>query len=758
MKNTGRIYKTDMKNAATNWVATMLIVGLIFLPSLYAWLNIKATWDPYGQTDQIPVGIVNEDVGVKVRDKDVHVGDDLVKTLKENKSMDWKFVDRDKAMKKVNRGDYFAVIVIPKDFSKKLGTVIDNKPQKATVEYYVNEKINAIAPKITSKSATVIVNEVSSKFVGSVNGVIFETFNDLGLELESDLPDIQRFEEYIFKVEKDLPEIHKTLNDSYANAASAKQKIQEGQAMIPKAEKSANDGLEIINNTTGYLNEAEGRLNAISPKIKTDLNKVRDISSQGNAVIKKLQNPQISFEKGGELVDQFGGQVVEAQKKIETIEQTIKALQAQATKIAANMAEAPVPQPDESAGEVEPEAPTLPNRGEEVAKELLKQQQADLQNALDRLAVLKGALQEVQGNMGQFKTFTKDKKQEVDQKLAELDQLTANTTVQIDGFIKEYNERIEPTVLAQISQAKVTLNNAHDMLTGIQKAIPGVATILNDTNNSVTKGQDMLQYGLAEFPYVNSKINELAERIRSIQGETDIGEIITLLQNDSKAESSFFEEPVKLSEHKLYPIPNYGSGMAPFYTTLAIWVGCLLLISLMSVEVKREEGFTDREEYFGRFLTFITIGFLQTLIVTLGDIHLLGVYVKEPFWFVIFGLVISLVFMLIVYTLVSVFGDVGKAMAIVMLVLQIAASGGTYPVALLPKAFQVIHPFLPFSYGVNIMREAVGGIVWEKASHDLIMLSFFGIGAIILGAFLKKPVNKQTRKLMKKSKESGLFH
>lgn len=154
----------------------------------------------------------------------------------------------------------------------------------------------------------------------------------------------------------------------------------------------------------------------------------------------------------------------------------------------------------------------------------------------------------------------------------------------------------------------------------------------------------------------------------------------------------------------------------------------------------------------------MSIGIFQTIIVTLGDIYLIGSYVKEPLWFILFGLLASLVFMALVYTVVSVFGDIGKAMAIVFLVLQIAGSGGTYPVALLPEFFQNINPFLPFTYAIDLMREAVGGIVWERAIHDIIFLSFFGIAAILIGAFLKKLLNKKTNTLMKKSKESGLFH
>lgn len=324
--------------------------------------------------------------------------------------------------------------------------------------------------------------------------------------------------------------------------------------------------------------------------------------------------------------------------------------------------------------------------------------------------------------------------------------------------MKDYKENIEPVVKQKISDAQQTLTSADDILSEIKSTIPEVKEVLSSTETHIGDGQGMLNTILGEYPYVNSKINELADRIREIQGETDINEMIELLRNDPEAEKNFFEEPVKLSKNELFPIPNYGSGMTPFYTVLAIWVGGLLLISLLAVDVHDREGLTGRERYFGRMFTFLTIGLLQTLVVTLGDWLLIGSYIAHPVWFVLFGLIISIVFMTLIYTLVSVFGDVGKAMVIVLLVLQIAGAGGTYPVILLPKLFQAISPFLPFTYAIDLMREAVGGIIWESAIHDMIILSLFGIGALLFGTLLKNVINKHTDKLMKKSKDAGLFH
>lgn len=735
MKNIWKIFKTDGKNIGTNWVAAVLIGGLILLPSLYAWFNIAASWDPYSQTDQIPVGVVNEDAGAMVRDKEIDVGKDLVHTLKKNDDMDWQFVDREEAMDKVDYGDYYAVIVIPEDFSKKLATVITDNPKKATVEYYVNEKINAIAPKITEKGASVVVDKISNNFVSTVNGVIFDMFNNLGLEFEKDLPDIKQFEDYIFKMEKDLPDIKKLLNESLTDASSAEDIINKAQGIIPKAQQTTTNGLAIINDTTAFLTKAENRLNEISPKIKKDLAKVQEVSKSANEFIKKIQSADIDFSKGDQLTNQALERLNGGIQSLETIETALNQLK----------------ETNNTDGDQSGNQSGNQENGDQQSNQQIDQ-------ALKQLVTLKTSLQDVKENITTIDSFIHEKQQQVDSKLDELQKKTANVNTRVDAFIKEYNESIEPTVLAEVAKAKGTLADAKGMLVGIQTTIPEIKQILNRTEKNLGKGENKLAYISSQFPYVSSKVNQLADRIREIQGETDISEIIELLQNDPEAERNFFAEPVQLDQTKLYPIPNYGSGMAPFYTVLAIWVGALLLISLLATDVRKSELYSVRQVYYGKYLTFMSIGVLQTLIVTLGDIFLIDVYIKQAFWFVLFGLLISLVFMAIVYTLVSVFGDVGKAMAIVFLVLQLAGSGGTYPVALLPSFFQTINPFLPFTYAIDLMREAVGGIVWERAINDMIFLSIFGVAALLLGTFLKAALNKKTNALMKKSKDSGLFH
>lgn len=723
MKKVWEIYRDDMKNIATNWVVIVLIGGLVLLPSLYAWFNIKASWDPYGQTDQIPVGVVNEDEGATVRGENIDVGDELVKSLKDNVDMNWQFTDHDTAMDEVEYGNYYAVIVIPKDFSEDLATVVSGNPQKAEMNYYVNEKINAIAPKITDKGATVIVDEISSEFISTVNGVIFDMFNQIGLELEADLPDIEQFKEYIFTVEESLPEVHDLLSNTDGDATEAKKLIADVLGKIPEAESVAGEGLETIESTLTHVSNAESKLDELSPKIKEDLKQAQQIAHDIHDLLAKAEGNATIQEDIKAGMEKAQGDLDESITQLEQINTLLAKLEEQVSD----------EKEEGESGENLPDQETIAKAQVEVASLItVLETMGDDLDSLDGVGA------------------------EVDKVLKEVTATSKATSEKADQFMDEYTDTLEPAIRDALKSVKSQLTSAKGLVTDVQGVIPQVQNILESTDGNLDEGQGMIQDLLNEFPFVQDKVKETADKIRKIEKETDLEDIIDLLKNDSDAEQGFFAEPVKLHKNELFPIENYGTGMTPFYTVLAIWVGALLLISLLSTDLAGG-NYTPKQMYAGRLGTFLTIGFLQTMIVTLGNMLLLGVNVSSPVWFVLFGICISVIFMLIVYTIVSIFGDVGKAIAIVLLVLQIAGSGGTYPVVLLPPFFQAINPFLPFTYAVDLLREAVGGIIWERVFHDLLFLGLFGVLFLLAGLFLKKPINRIMSKTLE-SKSSRLFH
>lgn len=288
-----------------------------------------------------------------------------------------------------------------------------------------------------------------------------------------------------------------------------------------------------------------------------------------------------------------------------------------------------------------------------------------------------------------------------------------------------------------------------------RKAADFITAGLPRADQGVERAAELVR---SDLPALMASVRKAAATLRDIKEEVDLEEIAQLLGGDIQRQSDFLANPVVLKQQTLYPIPNYGSAMTPFYVVLSLWVGGTLLISLLRTAV--DTGgirYLGYQLYFGRLLTFLTVGILQALVAVLGNIFLLGCYVADPVWFVLFAVLISVVFVTIVFTLVSVFGSIGKGIAIVFMVLQFSSSGGTFPISTTGHFFQVLNPFMPFTYAISLLREAVGGLLPEVAIRDALLLVLFGVLALLLGLTLQKPLQGFIRKAAAQAEESKLI-
>src|SRR5699024_919522 len=430
--------------------------------------------------------------------------------------------------------------------------------------------------------------------------------------------------------------------------------------------------------------------NEMSPKIKKDLKTAKGTADDINSLMEDIESANVNFEEGKKIKQNINDKVNDEIERIESDENELNGVLKQLENKQVESNKQTTEEDTEKTEEDDDEAEEDTTLTDEEKQNINEKEIKTINETLEKLGNIKTVLVESKENAGEIDKFIDNKKSEVDKIFNNIKDLSTNASSRLDDFIAEYNESIEPTVLNEVSNAKQTLAEGRELLSGVNEMIAEVESNLNKTSGDVDEGEETLEKILGEYPYVNDKVGELADKLRKVKEEADINEIISLLQNDPEAEKGFFSEPVKLDEHSVFPIENYGSGMTPFYTILSLWVGALLLISLLSTDTSLTDDYGLRHVYFGKLLLFALLGILQTLIVTTGDIFLLGVNIASPIWFVIFGLFCSLIFVTIVYTFVSIFGDIGKSMVIVMLVLQIAGSGGTYPVVLLPKFFQVI--------------------------------------------------------------------
>lgn len=295
MKQIWRIYKTDLRNVAKHWAAIVIVLGLMILPSLYAWFNIKASWDPYGNTKGIQIAVSNQDVGSNLRGKDINIGKEIVDSLKKDKNFGWKFVDEKQAIYGVERGDYSASITIPKDFSEKIATVLNENPQKPELDYYVNEKVNAIAPKITAKGASGLTEEVSKNFVKTANGEIFKIFNDLGIDLETNLPSIEKVKDLVFKLEAQFPEMNTLMDKALDDATRAEDIVKVAQKDLPVVESVINDGQEALANLDKFFARQDQTLQNAPGTIRNDLVAAKGVMDSAAAFTDFLMNPGVDL-------------------------------------------------------------------------------------------------------------------------------------------------------------------------------------------------------------------------------------------------------------------------------------------------------------------------------------------------------------------------------------------------------------------------------------------------------------------------------
>lgn len=729
MKPIFAIYIKDLRGIVTNWATAVIIGGLIILPSLYAWFNIKASWDPYSQTSGIRVAVVNQDAGSTLRGQSLKIGDEIISSLRENHNIGWIFTSEDKAMKGLKRGQYYAVIVIPDSFSARIASVLTPTPEKAEILYYVNEKINAVAPKITAKGASSVTSEVNRNFIKTANGAIFSIFNQIGLELKQELPLIRKMKTLALRFQELYPEINQAAGTAVDDLHATQNIVGKVQNELPHAAELADKGKQWADNTSAFLNRGGEVLETSSPIVKDTL-------------IQLTQAADLASRTTGLLLAKLEQDNEDESKELLTPQQSEHLTQG--LSVAAGIAESLA----DMLARLEPSAP-----GNKLTGAV-----AELRQAGGEFNQMAGLFPGVRSSAVETGAAPGLKDAAI-AALTKLHGLAESAADRLNRLSGNFDNIIQPAIKSAMDTLKQEASHAGKLLQEATGDLPVIDKVLTDAGKGLTaaiKGAEEIR---KELPTAEKKLQEVTRRITSLEKEGTLEDLIGLLSLDFAKESEFFAEPVILKENRVFPIPNYGSAMSPFFTTLSVWVGGLLLVSMLTVEVHdRLDGIRSYHEYLGRFLTFLTLALLQTVFTTVGDLLILGTYAADPLRFVLYGLLLAAVFMLIIYTLVSVFGNVGKAMAIVLLVLQLAGSGGTFPIQVTPPFFQAIYPFLPFTYGISLMREAVGGSVQDIVTRDIYVLLLYAGLSLALGLGLKKSVNKAAAKWVEKAKSGHLIH
>lgn len=718
-KNIIKIFKRDMKSMIKNPIALLIIIGSCILPSLYAWVNIKAIWDPYAsiRTSNISIAIVNNDIGTSFRGENINAGKDVVDNLKNNHKIAWKFVNSKNANIGILNGTYYAMIEIPKNFSSCLVSIVSDNPKKPEIIYKVYTKGSPLTTKITDSAKDTLVDSIQSNFVYSINKTIFSFLNSIGQSADTHKDDIINLKDNIIKL---------------------------------------NDNMDMITYILTNIKNTSSNLTPILSEIKTNIpliNSQINILSQGNENNKNFVNsiqPSLnsSFDAIGINLENAKGDIYRTESLIENLNSLIS--QANSSSI------------NSTIDKINYEIDILNNEINPIINFLTKidsfTNNTEISNLLKSLNNIQTSLNNEKNNIKSLQNELSNTNQINENILNSISKNTTNLKTELINIQNEYDVNTKNALNSIAIEFTNYANNTSSILESIEnfnkQGNNSLDTLIHGSE-LITEQSGKLNNRLFEF---KDNINTLSNKLKLITNN-DIIQIITILQNNPELMGDFVSSPFNVKEENIYTISNFGSSMAPTYTALAIWVGSIILVTLLKIDVAFFPGsdhLTLKEKYLGKLLTFLTLASIQGIIVALGDKFLLNVQMINVFLMIMVAFVSAITFTVITYTLVSIAGNFGRALSIILLIIQIAGSGATYPIQLQPLVFRILQPLFPFTYSVSGFREAIAGPLISTVSLDFAALILILIFFILIGIFLKEPLYNKIHKFQMNFKNSGI--
>lgn len=714
MRNIIKIFLNDAKRISSNVVAVVVIMGLCILPSLYAWFNIFSNWDPYGPeaTSNLKVAVASDDEGIMIAGNSINIGASVLEALEANTTIGWVFTDTtDEAIDGVYDGSYYAALIIPENFTEEMISFLGGEIDHPDIIYYENAKKNAIAPKITQKAKTTVQEQVNSTFVSTLAETLMKVSNSLyGLDEEGDgLTNnvLTRLNE----LSGDLQSYVNILNSFVSILNSAQSIVETSQAMMPNINNMVSTGEASINSMQSLLVTGNGTADSVADMVSYSFDMVNDTLDNVSAVITDKLN---SLGNYGQVA---GTSISGAQTVMPYLEQMFN----QAV-----------------------------SGWEQTADAQTQAQIADVRSQLDVISADLAAL-EANANA------TSDEVTALSNKIiTEIN----NCKSAIDNLRNSFAYTVKPQLDSTMNSMQNSMIATAGILNGVDADFDGVENALDDYHSTLEKGSASLTDSLEMAQNLLVGLNDVIADLVSLQQNDQYQEILEIVQSDPALLGEFIASPVNLDTVGIYEIENYGSAMAPFYTILALWVGALILVAIIHVKVHPVEGLTNvkpYQEYFGRYILFFMVGQIQTLITVLGDLFYIRIQCHNPFLFWLAGAVSSLVFTLFIYSLTVAFGNVGEALAIVVMVIQVAGAGGTFPIETLPKVYQMVYKYLPFPYGMNAMRETIGGIYQMDYWKYVGALGIYILISLFIGLVLAIPFRKLNHIIEKSKEKSGVM-
>ncbi len=686
MRNIRKIFFRDVKALLKNPFALIIAGGLCVIPALYAWFNIYSNWDPYGNTGNIQIAAVSNDKGYTDADGHaVSVADTVMESLKENKSIRWVMVKSEEdAVKGVYNGSYYAAVVFSEDFTECMYQGFLNGLKRPQVTYYENEKKNAVATKITDTAVSTLENNINEQYISLVVRMLFDRQGDMVSDMEAaDITDTV------------LSKIQRAKDTAQRFSIILGSLVQANDKLTASLD-GANSDLGTIRNNLDHAQEGIADvpdMQALAERLNAANAHAVQSVSDALAQLEQAKKTGIAQQKNA-VYQQLAASLSSAKNSLESLMNSLQSLNAATVNISRGI----------------------------VLTQLENQSQA-LELMIGRLS--SGASEDTQEN-----GIVTEMEQQLEQQIKAVQQSLQTTVSQSLAMLGSDLQKASAEMLQVIGNIK-----EDTQLLGM--ILENGVTAVDLTNQSFS--------GLAkDLNTVTAKLDQIMDVIQGVSNAQLAQRFLDFMKGNSEEYGAFFAEPVTIETQAVYPVDNYGSGVAPFYTTLALWVGGVVLVSLIKVKAHTEglEHPKPYELFLGRYLLFLVMALLQAAITVWGNFYLLHIQCLYPRRFLLAAFVTSLTFSLLIYALTISFGDLGKALIVVLMVIQIAGSSGTYPIEILPQFYQKLYIFFPFPYAINAMREAVAGMYEYDYTLYLLRLLLFAAAALVLGLLIRLPFRK----------------
>ena len=727
--------KRDAEHVFANVISLVVCVGMVVVPSFYAWFNIAGSWDPYGNTGNLKVAVANSDAGYtgELIPMSLNMGERMTSSLVESTSIGYTMTSEDEAIEGVQSGKYYAAIVFPEDFTTDMMSVLSSSATKPKVLFYQNEKANAIAQIVTNKASTAVQQDIDESFASSVTSVGAGVLEDLTNYLDDD-----QLAEFTGKLNSAVTDAQKGLQETASTTRSFASILDSASSLLGNGTGGASDSVKATAEVGDGLRETAGDVRSLSSAVDGATDSVNKALASSSASMDKVKASiddafsdagdaagasQAALESAAGTVDT---QVAELDKLLDALGQTDTLTKTWYESWDNGADPGFTGQIGVSRDDVYSAYVTVDGLNSSVRS--LRASLADLSAGLRKTA----------GDVGTASGAAADSKQQLDDLVDKAKSGITSVQGDFEGDLRQSLGDLASKIDSAAGDADAIGSSISSTLDAVNGTAASASKDLDDTKTSVSSAADSLDEAA-------TKLGDLTSALDGALATGDMGTIRAILSGGSTALADFIAEPVSIDRDAIYPIENNGSAMAPFYTTLAIWIGGVVIAALVkckpSEDALRETGAKPRHAYLGRMVFFVLIGFAQTLLILLGDLFFLGIQCEHPVLFVLAGMMASFVFVNIIYALTASFGDVGKAIAVVLMVIQVAGSGGTFPVQMLPQGFfQAAYPWLPFVHSENAMRAAMFGVYNGDFWGELAMLAAYLVPALLLGLLLRKPV------------------